>query len=533
MIPIPARSALLVGCLLLAVGVGAAPARADAAPVAFRQAVAEAIAGDEAAAFYRERGFAPFWTVPGEAGEARVAALLGALTQAHEHGLPSGRWDVAALRDRLGQARSSAEVGAAEAEITRVFLDYATALTSGLLDPKSIAPSMVREVPRPDRAALLRRMEREDPAGVLRTLVPTASEYGRLMRHRARLERVVASGGWGPDVAAGILRPGDAGPEVVRLRERLRAMGLAGPSLSPLYDEALTAAVVAFQERAGLAADGVAGPRTLGALNVPARARLGQVLVAMERERWTNTDRGRRHVWVNLADFSAAIVDEGRVTFETRSVIGKDEAGRETPEFSDVMDHMVVNPTWFVPRSIVVGEYLPKLRANPWAASHLTITDSQGRAVDRAAGFSRYTARSFPFAMRQPPGPENALGQVKFMFPNPHNIYLHDTPQKHLFAGDRRAHSHGCVRLAEPAAFAHALLARQVDDPEAHFERLLRSGAETRVNLDEPVPVHLDYRTAFTDAGGALHHREDVYGRDALVLEALVDAGVILPEPQS
>lgn len=526
------RTGLLAASLLLAAGLGA-PARAEAPPMAFRQALAEAVAGDEAAAFYRERGFAPLWTAPGAAGEARMAALLAALERAHEHGLPPARWDGAALRERLAAARTAGDFGAAEAEVTRAFLDYATALSSGLLDPRAIAPAMLREPPRPDRAALLRGMERGDPAAALRALAPKDAEYGRLLRHRARLERVVASGGWGPEVAARILRPGDRGPEVVRLRERLRAMGHGGASLSPLYDEPLTAAVVAFQERAGLAPDGVAGPRTLGALNRPASARLGEVLVAMERERWTNVERGRRHVWVNLADFSAAIVDDGRVTFRTRAVIGKDEAGRETPEFSDLMDHMVVNPTWFVPRSIAVGEYLPKLRANPWAASHLAITDAQGRPVDRSRGFSRYTARSFPFAMRQPPGPDNALGTVKFMFPNPHNIYLHDTPQKHLFEGDRRAHSHGCVRLAEPAAFAHALLARQVDDPAAYFDRLLRGGAETRVNLDEPVPVHLDYRTAFTDAAGALHHREDVYGRDARVLEALIGAGVTLPGPQS
>ena len=512
-------------CAALVLGVGA---RAEEGPpIAFRQAVAEAVAGEEgAAAFYRERGYAPLWATGDEAGAARISALLGALERAGDHGLPTARWDVAALRARLLAARTPREVGGAEGALTRAYLDYATALSSGLLDPAEVAPLLVREVPRPDAMDLLHRMEGEPgPARALRALAPVAPEYGRLMRQRAALERVVAAGGWGPPVEAPTLEPGDEGPAVVALRDRLFAMGFLARSASPAYDAALRRAVTAFQERAGLATDGIAGPATLAALNMEPEARLGQVLVAMERERWTNFDRGARHVWVNLADFSAAVVDEGRVTFRTRSVIGKDAQGRETPEFSDVMEHMVINPTWYVPRSIVVGEYLPRLRQNPWAVSHLEMTDSRGRSVDRSRGFSQYSERSFPYAMRQPPGPENALGRVKFMFPNKYNIYLHDTPQKHLFDRDRRAFSHGCVRLAEPFEFAYVLLAPQEEDPEGFFQRVLETGAERRVTLEEPVPVHIVYRTAFTDAEGRLHTREDVYGRDAAILRALTAAG--------
>ena len=526
MIPLTDRRAGPLACLLSAMLLCAPAEAREAPPMPFMQAVAEAVAGEDgAAAFYRERDFAPLWTGGDEAGDARVAALLGALSRADEHGLPAGRWDVGALRAVLAAARTARDAGAAEAALTSAYLDYARALSSGLLEPAAVVPLLVREVPRPDEGDLLRRMEGGDPARVLRDLVPSAPEYGRLMRQRAALERVVAAGGWGPPVAAGTLKPGQTGPEVVALRDRLIAMGLMGRSASPDYDDALAGAVTAFQERSGLAPDGIAGPATLAALNIGAEVRLGQVLVAMERERWTNFDRGARHVWVNLTDFSAAIVDEGEETFRTRSVIGKDAEGRETPEFSDVMEHMVVNPSWYVPRSIIVQEYLPRLRQNPYAVSHLEMTDSRGRSVDRGRGFSQYSARTFPYAMRQPPGPSNALGAVKFMFPNVHNIYLHDTPQKHLFAHDRRAYSHGCIRLAEPFEFAHALLARQEEDPEAYFQRVLRTGAEARIELEEPVPVHLVYRTAFTDAEGRLHTREDVYGRDAAILQALIAAG--------
>ena len=515
------RRSAIAGCLVAA---ALGPAHADdAVPMAFRLAVAEGVAA-EGAAYYRDRGFAPLWT--GEGGEVRVAALLSALARAEEHGLPATRWDVDALRDAMDRARTARDAGEVEAMLTAAYLDYATALASGVLEPSDVSPLMVRAVARPHPEALLRWMERGEPAAVLRGLVPEAPEYGRLMRERAELARAVEAGGWGEPVGEGTLRPGDTGPAVVALRDRLRAMGLMERSLSPRYDDALTRAVSRFQERSGLPADGVAGPDTLAVVDVDARERLGQVLVAMERERWLNRDRGARHVWVNLADFSAVIVEGGREVFRTRSVIGKDDDGRETPEFSDVMDHIVVNPSWYVPRSIIVEEYLPKLRANPYAVRHMEITDRRGRAANRGRGFAQYSARTFPFAMRQPPGPKNALGRVKFMFPNPHNIYLHDTPARHLFDRHRRAYSHGCIRLADPIAFAHAMLAPQEADPEGKLDRILRSGAETRVNLEETVPVHLVYRTVFTGPDGQLHWREDVYGRDAMVLRALVAAGV-------
>jgi murein L,D-transpeptidase YcbB/YkuD len=193
------------------------------------------------------------------------------------------------------------------------------------------------------------------------------------------------------------------------------------------------------------------------------------------------------------------------------------------------MDHLVINPSWYVPRSIATKEYLPQLKRNRNAVSYLEITDSSGRPVNRGAvDFSRYTARSFPFSMRQPPSNSNALGLVKFMFPNKYNIYLHDTPAKDLFSRESRAFSHGCIRLADPFDFAYELLSRQTDDPEGYFQGVLQTGKETRVNLAEPVPVHLIYRTAFTDARGRIQYRRDVYGRDARIWDALERAGVAL-----
>jgi len=251
--------------------------------------------------------------------------------------------------------------------------------------------------------------------------------------------------------------------------------------------------------------------------------------VAMERERWINFDRGTRHVWVNLADFTARIVDRGSITFQTRSVVGKNVADQRSPEFSDQMEYMVVNPSWHVPRSITIKEYLPLLKNDRNAVEHLKILDRSGRVIPRGSiDFTAYTAADFPFSMRQPPSDGNALGKVKFMFPNPHNIYLHDTPQKELFRKQVRAYSHGCIRLDDPFDFAYVLLEPQSADPQAEFASHLRTGVETVINLTAPIPVHLVYFTAYPTSKGAITYRQDVYGRDAKIFEALAEAGVVL-----
>jgi murein L,D-transpeptidase YcbB/YkuD len=182
-----------------------------------------------------------------------------------------------------------------------------------------------------------------------------------------------------------------------------------------------------------------------------------------------------------------------------------------------------------VPRSIITKEYLPQLRNNPNAVRNLLITDRSGRVVDRStADFSGYTEANFPYSMREPPSQGNALGLVKFMFPNRHNIYLHDTPAKSLFGREVRAYSHGCVRLADPFDFAYALLAKQVGNPQEVFQAHLRTGRERRVDLEAPVPVHLIYRTAIVPADGKVQFRRDIYGRDARIWNALSREGVAL-----
>ncbi|MGI1661777.1 L,D-transpeptidase family protein [Palleronia sp. KMU-117] len=534
MAPRSPRGALVARILALGAALILAGVAAAASPsAAFRQAVAEAAAGDrDIAAFYQAADYQPIWTGTGREDRARREALLRAVSEADDHGLPEGRYDADDIAAAIRAARSESDLGRLEVDLSRAFLRYARDVQTGFITPASVDPDIVREVPLRDRRQLLLAFAASTPDAFLRALPPKSQEYTRLMKAKFQLERTLGQGGWGPTVEVrDTLRPGDQGPGVIALRNRLIAMGYLGRTATTAFDARMQSAVAAFQSDHGLTADGVAGPSTIAELNVPVETRLGQVMVAMERERWMNTPegRGKTHIWVNLPDFHMQLVDDGKVTFQTRAVVGENRLDKHTPEFSDMMTYMEVNPDWTVPRSILARDYLPKFQANPNAARYLQLIDSSGRQVSREAiDFSRYTARNFPFTVRQAPGDANALGRVKFMFPNPHAIYLHDTPAKELFSREVRAYSSGCIRLNDPFDFAYELLSRQMANPKPYFDGILATGRQTRVDLETPIPVHLVYRTAFTDAKGRVQYRRDFYGRDAMIWDAMRAAGVAL-----
>jgi murein L,D-transpeptidase YcbB/YkuD len=290
------------------------------------------------------------------------------------------------------------------------------------------------------------------------------------------------------------------------------------------FDDVLVEAVKRFQERHGLNTDGVVGPATLRQLNTTPATRAEQLAVNLERLRWMNRDLGDRYILVNLAGFTMSVMKAGREDFTSRVVVGKARRHR-TPEFSEMMTHMIVNPSWHVPRSIATEEILPILRKDP------TYLDRKGMRLvggDAPEDWTEVTAGTFPGRIVQRPGSGNALGTVKFMFPNRFSIYLHDTPSKRLFSRDVRAYSHGCVRVEKPEEFAAYLLTGQADDPMAHFLELRERRHERRVNLDNPLPVHLTYRSAWIDEDGTEQFRGDIYGRDAKVADALKRAGVTI-----
>ncbi|WP_138465028.1 murein L,D-transpeptidase [Poseidonocella sp. HB161398] len=506
---------------------------ASAAPVlaqstGFAQAVAQLSAKDQAlAAYYKAANYDALWTGRGNRERQRVRELVRALEAAPGHGLPAGRYDVAGLKALASSAKSEADLAKLEVAYSRAFLDYVHDVQSGVLVPRRVARGIERDAPRRDPARTLAAFAKSSPSGFIDALPPQTGEYAALLAEKARLERLAGGAGWGPKVQASALQKGQSSPAVAQMAARLSAMGY-GRGGSAAYDDAVVQQVAAFQRDHGLSPDGVAGKGTLAEINKEPADRLASVLAAMERERWMNFPLGKRHVWVNIPDFTAKIIDNGKVTLETRSVVGQNQSTHRSPEFSDVMEYMVINPTWNVPRSIVVNEYLPMMKANPNAAGQLQLIDQSGRSVSRGAvDFASYSASNFPYGLKEPPSTGNALGTVKFMFPNPYNIYLHDTPSKSLFGRETRAFSHGCIRLADPHDFAYTLLAQQTRDPKGFFQSKLATRQETTVRLEHPVPVHIGYRTAFAPAGkGPFQYRRDVYGRDAAVYSALVKAGV-------
>lgn len=524
------RLTTILALSLMVMGFFISPKPAMAQVTAFKQAVAEAAARDkDIAAFYQANGYKSIWT--GRAGRDRTRrqALIKALSRASAHGLPAARYDVGGLQAKMKATRGPRERGAMEVEMSRVFLQYARDLQTGVLIPNRVDKAIVRQVPYRDRTSYLVNFSKSSPAGFFKALAPKTMEYNALMKEKLRLERLLAKGGWGATIPSKSLKPGQSGASVVAMRNRLMAMGFMRRSSSQSYDDNMKSAVQKFQLAHGMSPDGVAGAGTIAEMNKGVQTRMQSIIVGMERERWLNQERGKRHILVNIPDFTAKIIDNNKVTFETRSVVGANKSDRPTPEFSDVMEYMVINPSWYVPRSIITKEYLPALKRNSNAVRHIEITDSKGRKVNRSnVNFSKYTEKTFPFSMRQPPSKGNALGLVKFIFPNPYNIYLHDTPSKNLFGREVRAFSHGCVRLADPFDFAYALLAKEVGNPKEFFQGKLATGKEQRVNLKTPVPVHIIYRTAYTNAKGHTQYRRDIYGRDGRVWNALAKAGVAL-----
>lgn len=501
-------------------GVAAAPRlHFTAQEIALAQAAA---AVPDLAAFYGTHGLQPIFMGPQAA--RRRDALVRAVGTAPAHGIPAGRYASRALA--ANATDTATEIGQA-----RILVRYIRDMTGGMVQPGSVHPLVRREVRRPPVHALIRGFaESPDPARFLLDLQPRHPAYLALQH--------ALPGGEGPAVPAGLPRApeglwrvGMRGDGVAMLRARLGSIGFAAPASDPqAYDAALSDAVARYQAAIGLPSDGVAGPKTIRHLNgdVPDDSRSRAIVVALERMRWmAGEDLDARHVWVNIPEYTARIIEDGAEVFRTRVVVGSTEHDRQTPEFSDQIEYVVANPRWNVPRSITVKEYLPRLRANRNAVSHLDVVDGNGNVIARdRIDFGRYTAANFPYRMRQKASDDNALGLVKFIFPNPWNIYLHDTPTKHLFQNAARAYSHGCIRIGDPFDLAYALLSKQTEDPQAMFHRALDRGKEAWLKLTPPVPVHLVYFTAFPDQDGTIRRFEDVYGRDAALYEAIQKAGL-------
>ncbi|MCR4282262.1 MAG: L,D-transpeptidase family protein [Bauldia sp.] len=469
------------------------------------------------AEYYAEQGYAPTWTVDGRLTE-RAKKLIARLHEADKDGLVDVYRTPVIGRGEVVPA--SIEVTArAEVMLSRALVTYSRHANSGVLDPAAISQNFEYDRHLPDPVAVLINLATTtgDPTEALAAYNPTHPEFVAL---RDRLAEIRANEVERPPLVppGKNLKLGISDARVVVLRERLKVTTSAPDPM--VFDDDVDLAVKAFQEQAGLKPDGVVGPRTLGIMNAAADDHIATILANMERWRWMPHDLGTFYVRVNIPNFNLEIYRDDKVVYTTRIVVG--QTGWQTPVFSRMINHVIVNPTWNVPASIAVKEMLPKIQSNPGALNGYQVfanIDGRFRAVDPMM-VDWQTVDMRRIQIKQPPGERNALGSIKFMFPNPFSVYLHDTPSKSFFERDYRALSHGCMRVQNPWEFANALLA---DDPIVSTARLkkLVGGPETRVNLTNEIPVHITYFTAWVDETGELKVRDDIYGHDARIEKAL------------
>jgi len=479
-------------------------------------------------AFYAERGFAPLWV--DEQGALPAARALAAFIEAIEsHGLRPDDYSGADIAARL-EASTLAERAELEYLLSSAVVRLGGDLKSGRVDPAEVDSELHIVPRRSEPAALLAGAGAAvDIVAYMNGLGPQSLSHQRLKEALAKYREIAARGGWDGFPTGETLKPAMTDPRVPLLRRHLEIRGDLEPGSGAaeplLFDEALVAAVKHFQYRHGLAQDGAVGKNTVAALNVPIEQRIRQIELNMERRRWMKDDLGERYVFVNMADFNLKVVDGPKTIHVARVVVGTPY--HRTPVFSGEMTYLVLNPYWNVPPSIARKEILPEIKKDPGYLAKKSIKvfadwSGTGPALDPAGiHWAGLSAGSFPYKLRQEPGEGNALGRVKFMFPNRFNVYLHDTPARSLFSRPVRSFSHGCIRVEHPIELAELLLRDDPAWPRSRIDQVLASGQRSIVQLKRPIPVHLTYLTAWANKDGSIHFRGDVYGRDERLAAAL------------
>ena len=467
--------------------------------------------------FYAGREFAPLWITDGAMNE-RAKAAAAFLSRVDADGLEPSEYPVPEFKS--GAAPEA--LAEAEMRMTDTVLTFARHAMGGRVHYSRVASDIVYELARPDPANVLTRIANAKNARTaLDSFNPPQPQYLALKAKLAELRNAPLEKAKAEEnrpelmrmhVPEGkILRLGMSDPRVVAVRKRL---DVAGDKGNPLYDDAVLEAVKTFQTEADITVDGMLGANTVRAMNGQPKAvrrpsidPVDVVIANMERWRWLPRDLGRTYVMVNIPDYTLRVVRDDKLVWKTKIVVGKPNL--PTPMISAEMKFITVNPTWNVPPSIIQNEYLPALQQDPQAMERIGLKVSQNPDG---------TVRIW-----QPPGDKNALGRIRFNFPNKFLVYQHDTPDKYLFAKEARAYSHGCMRVENPLKYGEVLLSLALPQERYTEDRLRKmfGGSEININFPTTIPVHLTYQTAFVDDHGKLAIRDDVYGRDARQLAVM------------
>jgi murein L,D-transpeptidase YcbB/YkuD len=478
-------------------------------------------------AFYAQRNYAPAWVNP-----ESVDQLLAAIASVEHDGLNPADYHldiITQYREHLRTAPVFDPVQTAEFDLllTDSLVRLGYHLSFGKVDPEALDSNwnMVRYIDNLEELLLLgNAIDSGHVAQLVEKLRPQSARYELLRAALSKYRTYQLLGGWQPVPPGKTLKAGMTGERVLALRARLIASGdLSTQDMYlPTFDDAVTAGVKRFQQRHGLYADGRAGPRTLREMNIPVEARIDQIRANLERARWVLHDLPDTYIMVDIAGFNARFYRDDKLIWESRAQVGR--PARESPVFRSKLKYLDINPTWTVPPTILDEDVLPEVRANPGylAVRDMDVLDYKGNPVDpNTIDWDAYTGKNFPYLIRQQPGPKNALGRIKFMFPNRHSVYLHDTPSKSLFDKPERAFSSGCVRIERPYELAELLLA---DNGNWDHDRIMDSinSYRTRtVNLSEPVTIIMLYWTVAVNEDGSIHFSRDIYNRDMPIISGL------------
>lgn len=487
--------------------------------------------------FYENRLFWPAWS--GSSGPLSICdVFIQALENANQEGLRGADYHLDSIKSLLGELRKQ-QAGEKRSEpamfadldllLTDAFLIYASHLLNGRVDPVTIQAEWYVKSQKADLVALLKTaLDLNDVKEALENVAPRHEGYTRLQGALESYRGIAERGGWGELVGKQKIAKGDSGERILALRNRLIHSGDFSSKESPegdLFDDELENAVRRFQGRHGLAQDGVVGAATSEALNVPVGERIRQIEVNMERWRWLPQTLGTRYLFVNIANFELGVVEDSRRVMSMRAIVGKPY--QRTPAFNGEMTYLVLNPYWNVPSDIARKEMIPLIKKDLEYLHKNNIRIFSGRDLERKevdpadVDWSSFNSGYFPYFFRQDAGPKNALGSIKFMFPNRFNVYLHDTPHKDLFNRTVRQFSHGCIRIEKALELAEYLLAKDSRWTREAILEALNGSVDRAIKIPDPIEVYILYWTAWVDENGTVQFRNDIYGRDKPLAEAL------------
>jgi murein L,D-transpeptidase YcbB/YkuD len=484
------------------------------------------IAGQDIAAFeflsklYAAMGNKLVWSRP-----SSIEALVSAIDESWKDGLLPSDFHADFVRSQSGKVPSKSLVDR-DIVLSDALLRLLYQLYFGKVDPNGVDPNWNFSRPGLSQDPVVTVAEALASGKVEELINRARVNHPLYAKLRELIERFTAyemAGGWGTIAEGPVLKAGQRDARVPELRARLRVTGeyAGAPSGDDdMLDDELVSALKEFQRTHAISPDGVLGPETVGALNVPAHERIDQIRVNLERGRWLLRDLKPDMVIVNVAGYYLHLFLKERRVWSTRVVVGQPYT--KTPIFTEPMESIVLNPDWTVPRSIIRNEIFPKASANPTYldAHDYYLIDDTRRPVG-AVDLYAYTATTFPYGVVQRPGPRNALGQVKFLFPNRYSVYMHDTPSRQLFEKASRNFSHGCIRVENPLKLAELILSDRLGWSRSRIDAAVADGKLTSITLPDPLPVLVLYWTVDPSAAKAPIFYKDAYGRDATLLDAL------------